>query len=94
MCPNNKNTSLLSSLPRKGPVLAHLNICSLRNKFHEITRICSEDNIHVLAQPESHLETTFGDSEQAFKGYRLYRKDRDKYGGLCSGTHISCASEY
>lgn len=81
MCPNNKTTSLLSSLPRKGLVLAHLNICSLRNKVHEITRICSLNNIHILALSETHLDNTFDFSELAVAGYRLYRRDRDRYGG-------------
>ena len=62
-------------------VLAHLNICSLRNKVLEITRICSSNNIHVLAPSETHLDHTFDDSELAVEGYRLYRRDRDKYGG-------------
>ncbi len=81
MCSINNTTFLPSGLPRKGLVLAHLNICSLRNKVHEITRICSSDNIHVLALSETHLDDTYDDSELAVEGYSLFRRDRDKYGG-------------
>ena len=66
---------------RQSLILAHLNICSLRNKVHEIITICSSNNIHVLALTETHLDTTFNDSELAVHGYRLYRRDRDRYGG-------------
>lgn len=67
-------TNLLSNLPKKGLVLAHLNICSLRNKVHEIINICS-NGIHVLALSETHLDCSFDNSQLAVKGYRLFRKD-------------------
>lgn len=60
-------------------VLAHLNICSLRNKVHVITRV--SDNIPVLARSETHLDTYFDDSDLAVERYRLYKRDEDKYGG-------------
>lgn len=44
-----------------------------------ITRI--SDNIPVLARSEIQLDTYFDDSELAVEGYRLYRRDGDKYGG-------------
>jgi hypothetical protein len=69
------------NLLKKGLILAHLNICSLRNKVHEMATICSSSNIHVVALTETHLDTTFNDSELCVKRYRLYRRDRDRYGG-------------
>lgn len=50
-------------------VLVHLNICSLRNKVHEVTRIYFLNNIHALPLSEMHLGTTFDDSELADRGY-------------------------
>ncbi|XDV11531.1 hypothetical protein PO909_000447 [Leuciscus waleckii] len=73
-------TNLLSNLPKKGLVLAHLNICSLRNKVHEIINICS-NGIHVLALSETHLDCSFDNSQLAVEGYRLFRKDRNQNGG-------------
>lgn len=66
---------------KKGLVLAHLNICSLRNKVDEITRLCQIENIHVLALSETHLDNSFDNSVLAVDGYNLYRRDRDKHGG-------------
>ncbi|MGL5507016.1 MAG: endonuclease/exonuclease/phosphatase family protein [Paraclostridium sp.] len=74
-------SSCLSMLSKKGLTIAHLNICSLRNKTHEIVRICTADNIQVLALSETHLDSTMSNSELMINGYKLYRKDRDRYGG-------------
>jgi hypothetical protein len=41
--------SISDELPRKGLKIAHINICSLRNKVHEIHNFPTSDNIHVLA---------------------------------------------
>lgn len=67
-------------LPRKGLKLAHINICSLRNKVIEITEILS-CGIHLLALSETHLDDTFNDGAVAIQGYSLYRRDRNAYGG-------------
>uniref|UniRef100_A0A8C7Z1Z2 ribonuclease H n=1 Tax=Oryzias sinensis TaxID=183150 RepID=A0A8C7Z1Z2_9TELE len=66
---------------KTGIVLAHLNICSLRNKINEITQICLTENIHVLALSETHLDSTFENSMLNVDGYRLYRRDRNQNGG-------------
>ncbi len=68
-------------LSKKGIIFAHLNICSLRNKTHEAARICNLDNIQVLALSETHLDSAMSNLEIMIDGYKLYRKDRDKYGG-------------
>lgn len=73
--------SLLTKLSKKGLIIAHLNICSLKNKIHEVMRICTEDNIQVLALSETHLDMAMSNSELMINGFKLYRKDRDKYGG-------------
>lgn len=60
---------------------AHSNICSLRNKVHEIARICTSESIHVLALSATHLDSTIYDSELEVDGYRFHRRDRNKHGG-------------
>ena len=42
-------------LPKKGLKVAHINICSLRNKLTDITNILSQGNIHILAISTLHL---------------------------------------
>lgn len=69
------------NLPKKGLVLAHLNVCSLRNKVHELCNLVESNNIHIFAISETHLDSSFEDSEVAIHGYNLFRRDRDKYGG-------------
>lgn len=70
-----------STLPKKGLKIAHLNICSLRNKVQEIENILTADCIHILAISETHLDQTFNDATVDIPGYRIHRKDRDMHGG-------------
>ena len=69
------------NLPKEGLLLAHLNVCSLRNKVHELCSLVESNNIHILAISETHLESSLDDSEVAIHGYNLFRRDRDKNGG-------------
>lgn len=68
--------SVSIKLPRKGLQLAHINICSFRNKLVEISDVLTTNKIHVLAVTE-----TFSDDVVNINGYNIYRKDRNKYGG-------------
>ena len=52
----------------KGLKIAHINICSLRNKAHEINNSLPSDNIHILAISETHLDNSF-DTSVAIQGY-------------------------
>lgn len=61
--------------------LTHVNICSLRNKVHEVGSLLSTNSLCVLALSETHLDITFDSGEFNIDGYRLYRKDRNKFGG-------------
>lgn len=61
--------------------LAHLNICSLRNKVHEISMICYSNNVPILTLSETHMDIAYEDSELVIEGYKLFRKDCDRYGG-------------
>lgn len=68
-------------LPKKGLRFAHLNICSLRNKVTELCSILQENNIHVMAITETHLDENIQDSELDIQGYNIFRLDRDGNGG-------------
>ena len=69
------------NLPKNGLLIAHLNICSLRNKIHEICCVVQSNNIHVLAISETHSDSSFEDAEISIHGYNLFRRDRNRYGG-------------
>ena len=76
-----KNAMLsLDSLPRKGLRIAHINICSLRNKMIDIAHTLSE-GVHVLALTETHLDDTINDSVISVNGYTIFRRDRNVFGG-------------
>ena len=64
-----------------------MNICSLRNKVHEINNMLTSDNIHILAISESHLDNSFDDASVAIQGYNIYRRDINIYGG-CVAVYI------
>lgn len=70
----------LLNLPRKGLKIVNINICSLRNKVHEISNLLLSNNIHIMAISETHLDPSF-DTEVAIQGYNIYRRDRNVYGG-------------
>ncbi len=70
----------LNSLPRNGLRMAHINICSLRNKITDIAEILS-DGVHILALSETHLDDTINDSVISVLGYTIFRRDRNAFGG-------------
>ena len=47
--------------PRKVLKIALINICSLRNKVHEVNNLLVTDNIDIHIS-ETHLDNTFDDS--------------------------------
>lgn len=59
-----------AELPKKGLKIAHINICSIRNKIPEITEILKRDQLHILAISETHLDSTFEDSVLNIQGYK------------------------
>ena len=67
-------------LPSKGFELAHINICSLRNKIIEVAELLSP-GIHLLAVSETHLDETFNDEVLGIQGYNIFRRDRNVNGG-------------
>lgn len=70
-----------NKLPRKGLKIAHVNICSIRNKVQDISNLLTLHNIHILAISETHLDDSFDDDTVAIPGCNIYRKDRNMHGG-------------
>ena len=70
-----------TNLPKKGLKMAHINICSIRNKLAEISEILLADNFHILAISETHLDSTFEDGAVTIDGYNFFRRDRNAFGG-------------
>jgi hypothetical protein len=58
-----------------------MNICSLRNKVHEINNLLTSDNINILAISETHLDNSFDDTVVEIHGYNIYKRDRNANGG-------------
>lgn len=50
----NESTSL--NLPKKGLKIAHLNIYGLQYKVYEVTTLLKNENLHILAISETHLD--------------------------------------
>ena len=76
-----------SKHPRKVLKIAHVNICSLRNKVNEKNNLLGTDDIHILTISETHLDNTFGDTVVVIQGRNIYRKDRFASGG-CVAVYI------
>ena len=68
---------MLHKLPKKGLKMAHINICSIRNKLNEVGDLLLLNNLHILAVSETHLDSTFEDTSVMIDGYNIYRKDRN-----------------
>ena len=68
-------------LPKKGLKIAHINICSIRNKLTEVADVLLLNNLHILAVSETHLDSTFEDTSLMIHGYNIFRKDRNAHGG-------------
>ena len=68
-------------LPKKGLKVAHLNICSLKNKVIELSKIMFENDLHIVAISETHLDDSIDNSVVSIQGYNIIRLDRNRYGG-------------
>jgi hypothetical protein len=73
--------------PRKGQNIAHINICSLRNKVHKIDTLLTSENINILSISETHLDNPFDDPVKAIHGYSIYRKDMNANGESVATVH-------
>ena len=63
----------------KTPLFGHLNINSIRNKFDTLDNIVKAFDIFLIS--ESKLDNTFPINQFAIGGYKIFRRDRNRYGG-------------
>lgn len=47
----------------------------------EITEILLADNLHILAISETHLDSTFEDGALLVRGFSMFRRDGNAFGG-------------
>ena len=67
----------------KNVILGHLNINSIRNKFITVQDII-KPNLDIFLVSETKLDQTFPNNQFFIDGYRMFRRDRNSYGGgLC-----------
>jgi len=77
-----------SQIPTCCLTIAHINICSLRNKIHDTHKFLHDHNIHILSVNETWLDCTIPDANVYIPGYDVYRRDRDsRGGGVCLYIH-------
>ena len=57
-----------------------MNVNSVRNKF-EALGFLIKDKFDVFLVSESKLDSSFPEAQFKIPGYRIFRQDRDKYGG-------------
>ena len=83
-CVNDSLTDLVSIKVQrlenfKNIFIDHLNINSIRNKFKMMADIISNFSIFLIS--ESKLDSSFPNSQFKTNGYKIFRRDRDRYGG-------------
>ena len=89
-----KGPSKLRKVYPNNPILAYLNIDSLKEKIIYLRDIISTSKIHILCIDDTKLDTSFPDRQFNIDGYLfpLFKKDRDsKLGGkivFCAGRHF------
>ena len=82
-----KNDALII---QKNPIIGHLNENSLRKKLNDFKElILNEGDVFLIF--EWKLDNCFSNVQCHGKGYRLFRKDRTKFGGkdylICKRNH-------
>ena len=60
--------------------MVHLNINLLRNKFESIKKIICQ-NFDIFLVSETKLDESFPSNQFSISGYRMFRKDRNCFGG-------------
>ena len=63
------------------PVLAHLNINSLRHKIIDLREILKYTGIDLISLSETKLDDTFPDAQFTTDNYISFRRNRNQFGG-------------
>ena len=61
-------------------ILGHLNINSLRNKFESIADVI-QGTFDIFLLSETKIDESFPDKQFRLNNYKIFRKDRNRYGG-------------
>jgi len=64
----------------KKVLICHLNVNSLRNKYLATNELI-KDKIDICLLSETKLNDSFPTAQFQIKGYKIFRKDRNNYGG-------------
>ena len=75
----------------KNTIIGHLNINSIRNKFDTLDNVVKAFDIFLIS--ESKLDNTFPINQFAVGGYKVFRRDRNRFGGgliLYINENIPC----
>ena len=65
----------------KNPIIAHLNINSIRNKFCELKDLITSNSLNIVVLSETKIDYTFPKSRFQIPGYKVpYREDRNAHG--------------
>ena len=64
----------------KNVLIGHLNVNSLRNKFESVELLIKE-HIDICLVAETKLDNSFPNQQFNISGYKLYRRDRNIFGG-------------
>ena len=68
--------------------MAHINICSIRNKLNEVENIILSNNFHILAMSETHLDSTFEDTSLMIEGFNTEMLMEVGSAFMCSATYL------
>ena len=71
--------------------ICHLNIHSIRNKFDTLDEFVKAFDICLIS--ESKLDNTFPINQLSIRGYKVFRRDRNRFGGglmLYINENIPC----
>ena len=60
-------------------IVGHLNINSIRKKFEMIAETITNFDIFLIS--ESKIDSTFPNMQFKINGYKLFRRDRNRFGG-------------
>ena len=71
----------LRDINRKRPIIGYLNINSVRYKFSELRQIFDDKLVDIFAIAETKIDNSFNDNMFSIEGYKMDRRDRNRYGG-------------
>ena len=69
--------------------IAHLNVCSIRNKIDELRVLQNICRFDIIAITETHLDSSISNNVLYIDGMKIFRRDRTKRKG--SGCTTYCA---